>query len=58
MDARQAEGLVEVISSAERVATTQDLEARPEALEAHLTRKTYSTAFLIITMLGALDFFA
>ena len=51
---RQAEGIVEVISSAEeKVATTKDLEA----LEARLTRKLYSGLFLAVTVLGALNLF-
>ena len=58
VDERQAEGIVEVISSAEeKVVSTQELDNRLQALEARLTRKMYGTAFLIITLLGALNFF-
>ena len=54
LDARQAEGIVEFISSAnEKIATKTGLEA----LEARLRVKMYSTDFLTITIMGALNFF-
>lgn len=58
LDERHAEGIVEVVSSAdEQVVTTQELDMRLGPLEARLTRKMYGIAFLIITVLGALNFF-
>ncbi len=62
---RQAEAIVHALASTEdRVATKEDIDslrtelrAEMNALEARLTRKMYGAAFLIITILGALNFF-
>jgi hypothetical protein len=58
VDECQAEGIVEIIASAEdKVATTSEMDSRLVAMEARLTRKMYGAAFLIITLLGALNFY-